>query len=196
MNTLETPEQFEADYLGKDGLRETGWDGTEEGWEFARRIIVNAIDHNGVLLDLGCANGRLAEDLQKWAKEKGLELEVYGVDFVPKLIEKARQRFPNHADNFTVADVNTFVPPRPVTYIRSELGYFSGGQEELALQLKRYLDYIVPGGKLILTLYQGENPEDATLFKQEIQGLNLGHVEFFENYDTCVCAIHKQPRLS
>ena len=188
----ETPEEFEADYLGKDELMETGFDGTPKEWEHARKLIAEAIDHDGTLLDLGCANGKLAQDLQKWAKEKSFTLKVFGVDFSPKLVAKAQERFPQNPENFVVGDVNTYSPAQKMDYIRTEYVYFSPlTLEHLTQQLKRYFDAIKPGGKLIITFYQDDKHIDTRDFKSSIEDLGLGKVDLIENEETTMAIIQK-----
>lgn len=43
-------------------------------WEEGRRLIANAINNDGSILDIGCANGFLLRCLREWSSHK-LDLE-------------------------------------------------------------------------------------------------------------------------
>jgi len=84
---LQTPSDFEQAYLSSDDPRaQSGFNGSAERWEAARRLIVEAIDGPGTFLDVGCANGLLLESVVAWSAH---EIEPYGVDFAPGLVELA-----------------------------------------------------------------------------------------------------------
>jgi SAM-dependent methyltransferase len=129
----------------------------------------------------------LAEDLQIWAAERGITLDVYGVDFVPELIRKAKARSGVHPDHFFVADVNTFIPGRSFDYIRSETNYFKSPSH-----LQRYIDYLEPGGKLIITKYDDDTGSEFDEFEEKIRKLNWGPVSVYRNAQTCLVVIEKQ----
>lgn len=57
-------------------------------------FIREKIEAQGKLLDLGCGNGRLIETL------KDKNVKYYGVDVSQKLIEIARQKYPQFSQNF------------------------------------------------------------------------------------------------
>jgi 2-polyprenyl-3-methyl-5-hydroxy-6-metoxy-1,4-benzoquinol methylase len=65
-----------------------------ERWEETRRCLMKAIGRDGDFMDIGCANGLLLETLIAWAREEGFSIRPYGIDFVPELLELARQRLP------------------------------------------------------------------------------------------------------
>ena len=78
-------------YVGADTpWGQSGKTGDAKTWEEARRPIVDALERDGTFLDVGCANGYLLETVSAWAAEKGVEIEPYGVDIAPELVEIAR----------------------------------------------------------------------------------------------------------
>ena len=74
--------------------------------------ILDAIETNEDLLDIGCANGYLLECLLNWGDERGLNLIPHGLDQGSKLIQLAKRRLPEYADNFHVGNVWDWQPPR------------------------------------------------------------------------------------
>jgi hypothetical protein len=119
---LRTPSEFERAYLGTDDPRaQSGFHGSAERWEAARRPIVEAIDQDGTLLDVGCANGLLMESVVAWSEH---DVEPYGVDFAPSLVELAGIRLPEWADRIWVGDAETWEPPFRFDFVhaRIELG--------------------------------------------------------------------------
>jgi hypothetical protein len=119
---LQAPSDFERAYLRTDDPRaQSGFHGSAERWEAARRPIVEAIDCNGTFLDVGCANGLLMESVVAWSDH---DLEPYGLDFAPGLVELARRRLPRWADRIWLGDVATWTPPFRFEFVhtRIELG--------------------------------------------------------------------------
>jgi hypothetical protein len=106
---LRTPSDFDQAYLASDDSRaQSGFHGSAERWEAARRPIVEAIDRAGTFLDVGCANGLLMESVAAWSS---FAIEPYGVDFAPGLVEVARKRLPQWADRIWVGDAEFWQPP-------------------------------------------------------------------------------------
>ena len=87
----ETRRLLEGAYLEAEGPRGgSGFRGDAGRWERARRPIASAIDRDGTLLDVGCANGLLMESLVAWARRDGVEIEPYGLELIPSLAALAR----------------------------------------------------------------------------------------------------------
>jgi hypothetical protein len=64
---------LEAAYLREtDPIRQSGFAGGADRWRSEREPILCAVEGDGDLLDLGCANGFLSECLATWAGERGL----------------------------------------------------------------------------------------------------------------------------
>ena len=119
---MRTPSEFEQAYLATDDPRaQSGFHGSAERWEAARRAIADAVDRPGTFLDVGCANGLLLESIVAWSDH---DVEPYGVDFAPGLVELARSRLPQWADRIWLGDAATWTPPFPFDFvhIRFELG--------------------------------------------------------------------------
>jgi SAM-dependent methyltransferase len=119
---LRTPSEFERAYLGTDDPRaQSGFHGSAARWEAARRPIVEAIDRDGTFLDVGCANGLLMESVVAWSKH---EIEPYGLDFAPGLVELARKRLPEWADRIWLGDASSWTAPFRFDFVhaRIELG--------------------------------------------------------------------------
>jgi SAM-dependent methyltransferase len=119
---LQTPSEFERAYLASDDARaQSGFHGSAERWEAARRPIVEAIDGAGTFLDVGCANGLLMESVAEWAP---FPVEPYGVDFAPGLVELARERLPKWADRIWLGDAASWQPPFRLDFVhvRLEIG--------------------------------------------------------------------------
>jgi 2-polyprenyl-3-methyl-5-hydroxy-6-metoxy-1,4-benzoquinol methylase len=74
--------------------RQSGRSSGAERWQETRRCFVEALHHGGDFMDVGCGNGLLLETLISWAAEAGIRVRPHGLDFVPELIELARERFP------------------------------------------------------------------------------------------------------
>lgn len=116
---LRTPSDFDRAYLaGTNPRAQSGFDGSPARWEAARRAIVEAIDHPGSFLDVGCANGLLMESVDKWSAHP---VEPYGIDFAPGLVELARTRLPQWADRIWIGHARTWRPPFRFDFVHARL---------------------------------------------------------------------------
>ena len=70
-----------------------------ENWRHMREFIANAINRDGNILNIGCANGFLLRCLQEWSSHK---LIPYGIDKDSELIKQAKDLFPLYRNNFKV----------------------------------------------------------------------------------------------
>lgn len=161
----QTLRELEAAYLREtDPHRQSGFAGGPERWRAERVPILAALDADGDLLDVGCANGLLAASLVEWAAERGVYLTPFGIDRGAGLIALARRRYPQWAGHFFVGDAWTWVPPRRFTYVyalhdvvpRSHLG---------RLVDRLLAEVVAPGGRLIVGAYgsrsRGAEPLDV-----------------------------------
>ena len=167
--------------LHGDPIRQSGFSGGAERWRAERSPILDAIDADGDLLDIGCANGYLLECLLRWGLEdKGLRLVPHGLDIGSNLIALARRRHPEHADNFHVGNAWDWRPARRYRYAYMlydclPLGYLAEGVGRLLAQV------VEPGGRLIIGAYgsrsAGTAPFDIGGFLAA-QGFTVaGHAE-------------------
>ena len=144
---------LEPAYLATDDpIRQSGFGGGAERWRAERSPILDAIEGDGDLLDIGCANGYLAECLVAWAAERGLRLTPHGIDLGANLIAEARRRMPDFAENFSVANGWDWQAGRGFRYVYSLSDCVP--PDMLAEYAQRLLDRLVePGGRLIVGSY-------------------------------------------
>ena len=150
---LQQLKELEKSYLGEgDPIRQSGFGGGAERWHSEREPILEAINEDGDLLDIGCANGYLLECLVEWAGEHGRVLTPYGLDQGVKLIELAKQRFPQYESNFYVGNSWDWEPPKQFKYVYTM--HDCVPIEFLEEYLQRLLSRVVcTGGRLIIGAY-------------------------------------------
>ncbi len=152
-------EVLETAYLlNKEPWKQSGMSGPEERWISLRKPVADCIDKSGSFLDIGCANGYLLEYCIKWTAERGINIDPYGLDISPKLLELAKKRLPQFASHFFGGNALTWLPPRKFDFVRTELVYVPAEYE------KRYLEFILknhlePDGKLLVANYAEHLPD-------------------------------------
>lgn len=108
---------LEAAYLRADTPEGgSGFGGTSDEWRLRRGHILDAVDHDGSFLDVGCANGHLMDSIARWAAARGIRLEPYGIDVAPRLVELARNRLPAWADRIWLADAVLWSHPQAMHF--------------------------------------------------------------------------------
>lgn len=137
-------------YLAENDPRwQSGFDGDPDLWRQARAFLLDAVPRAGSFLDVGAANGHLIECLASWAQERGLQLEVFGLELNPDLAAEARRRLPALADHIYSGNVVDWVPPRRFTYVRTGLEYVPA--TEAPALVRRLLDeFLEPCGRLLV----------------------------------------------
>ena len=170
MNQESLPKEFllqlrklEEAYLTEDDpIRQSGFGGGEERWKNERGLILEAVDGDGDLLDVGCANGYLLQCLVEWAKESGIRLTPYGVDLGTRLIELAKKRLPEYANHFWVANAWDWAPPRKFRYVYSL--YDCVPEPFLLRYIEKLLQrFVEKSGTLVIGAY-GSNSQNRPAF--------------------------------
>jgi trans-aconitate methyltransferase len=128
-------------------------------WAQTRRPFVQAIHRSGDFMDIGCANGLLLESLIRWAGLEGFTLRPHGLDFVPTLVDLARQRFPDCRDHFEVANAFDWSPTRQYDFVRTNLEYVP--EPDWIPFVRRQHAAVAQGGRLILSHYR--NPDEPVV---------------------------------
>src|SRR5439155_14258394 len=108
----------------------------------------------------GCANGYLLECCARWVAERGIRLELWGLDLSEKLVELAKARLPESAGNLFVGNGLTWTPPQRFDYVRTELVYVPAEQEsEYVVRLLK--EFLGPGGRLLVANYLEGEPDPS-----------------------------------
>ncbi len=153
-----TRQVLESAYLShEEPWRQSGMSGPEDRWVSLRKPIADCIDRPGSFLDIGCANGYLLECCVRWAAERGISLEPYGLDISGELVALARTRLPQWADRFWVGNAYEWKPPIRFDFVRTELVYVPAEHErEYIMHL--LADFLEPEGRLIVANYAEDMP--------------------------------------
>jgi hypothetical protein len=163
---------LEPAYLrGRTPEAGSGFGGTAEDWRLSREMIVDGIDRDGTFLDVGCANGLLMESVHRWAAERGLHVEPYGVDLSPNLVAAARARLPQWSDRISVGNAIDHVPGdgRRFTFVHVLVDLVPA--DRVGAMLRHAVDVLVePGGRLLVSKYGTaggtDHPEAADVVRQ------------------------------
>jgi len=75
------------------------------------------MDTDGTWFDVGCANGHLMVTLPVWAAEKGVTIEPYGLELLPRVADLARSLHPHLAESIWTGSVMSWSPPRRFHYV-------------------------------------------------------------------------------
>jgi len=158
--------------------------GVFQQWKNERFFITAAINSNGKILDIGCANGFFLRCLQEWSN---YDLQPYGIDSDPKCIKEAKKLFQLKEENFKICKLKELTTlfkegfPCKYNFIYWAVWdnwWFSNQLEFDALDT--LFDAIVDGGRLILGFYRPEG-----MWKEKIKLLKDKGYKFsgiLENY--------------
>lgn len=143
-------------YLATDDPRAgSGKGGDELDWRWSRELLLDAVPQGTKalsLLDVGCANGYLLESLARWGSERGLELELSGLDISWRMAELARRRLPELAERIWVGNALEWRPTRPTRrfdLVHSALDYVPRARQKDSLQ-HLFQHVVAPGGRVVL----------------------------------------------
>jgi SAM-dependent methyltransferase len=143
-------------YLGAEDVRGgSGHTGTADDWEYSRGIVAEALARDGTFLDVGCANGLLMESVARWGRERGLEIEPYGLEISPELAELARSRMPPWADRVYVGNAVDWTPPFRFDVVRTAIGYVPAPRERELLEWL-FGEVVAPDGRLVIGKFNEE----------------------------------------
>jgi hypothetical protein len=140
-------------YLAGDNPRaQSGMSGDEVDWRWSRELILDALPkptRSCRLLDVGCANGHLMESLERWGRERGIEVEPYGLDISWRLAALARRRLPAWAERIDVGNLLEHVPVRRYDLVHTALDYVPPARRRESLE-RLLTEFVTPGGRVVL----------------------------------------------
>lgn len=131
-----------------------------QAWEDVRKFIAKAVNQDGNILDIGCANGFLLVCLQEWSEYK---LTPYGIDTDAILIHEAKKLFPEYENNFIalpleeIFELEKYGLPKKYNLIYWNVwdNWQFSRQEEIE-DLKLLFDSLDGKGRLILGFYDAQ----------------------------------------
>jgi 2-polyprenyl-3-methyl-5-hydroxy-6-metoxy-1,4-benzoquinol methylase len=143
----------------------SGFSGDEREWRQARHQVSEGIERSGTFLDVGCANGLLMESVTAWCAERGLQVEPYGLDIAPGLVELARGRLPQWADRIWAGNAIDWMPPQGQRFDYVHVLLDCVPQLRQADLIRHHLACTVaPGtGRLLVSQYSGDISAADTL---------------------------------
>ncbi|MGH7681354.1 MAG: class I SAM-dependent methyltransferase [Candidatus Eiseniibacteriota bacterium] len=155
--------QLACSYLASgDPYLQSGFGGGAERWRAEREPILTPLTDDGDLLDIGCANGLLLEDLVAWGAERGAKFTPYGLDHSAELLELARSRLHRFADHFFAGNAWSWQPPRRFRYVYSLADAVP--PDYLRAYVGRLLkSFVAPRGTLIFGSYGSRSRAIAPL---------------------------------
>jgi GrpB-like predicted nucleotidyltransferase (UPF0157 family) len=149
-------------YLAADNPRaQSGHRGDDEHWTRARSHIVEAVNRDGTFLDIGCASGYLMECVVRWAADRGLAVEPYGLDISPELADLARRRLPHWRQRIHVGNALYWKPEVRFDFVRTGLEYVPvARRRDLVAHLLNGV--VASSGRLIIGSYNEANASLVT----------------------------------
>lgn len=178
--------ELESVYLrSSDPVEQSGFHGGRARWVEERRGLTEAIDRSGDLLDVGCANGLLAQDVATWAAERGHHVVPFGIDVGARLVRLAAERNRAYEGHFIVANAWDWEPNRQWDFVYSILDL--SPSDMYCDWVARLLRLAAPTGRLILGSYgslsRGISPERPADVIREC-GLTVGGTASSANHNS------------
>jgi hypothetical protein len=162
-------------YLAESDPRwQSGFDGDVHLWREARAFLLDAVPRSGSFLDVGAANGHLIECLAAWARDRDIQLDVFGLELNPDLAAAARRRLPALSDQIFTGNVVDWSPPRRFTYVRTGLEYVPTA-EGPGLVRRLMNTFLEPGGRLLVGPINADQ-RDATIAAFHAAGVSPAEV--------------------
>lgn len=134
-----------------------------EAWERGRCFIASTINHDGTILDIGCANGFLLKSLQAWCS---YTLDPYGIDANDDDISKAKELFPDLTDHFITAQLHIFLKNYPSHFPQKfDFIYWAvwTNYDLTKEEIHEVLTHINENGRLILGFYPDDSHEPSDI---------------------------------
>ena len=122
-------------------------------WQRKRKVIAAAFDHDGTWLDVGCANGLLMETLCRWAADRNVRVEPYGLELSQRVAQRARLRLTRWAERIWSGNVMTWMPPMRFDYV-TLLPEFVPTELRGAMLVRVRDQFLKPAGRLIVSCYR------------------------------------------
>jgi len=120
----------------------------ETDWRWARELILDVFPRRATFLDVGCANGYLMESVERWGRERDIEVEPYGVDISWRIAALARHRLPHWRDRIFVGNAIDWDPPRRFDIVQIGIDEVPPRRRrELVERVRR--DFLATNGKLV-----------------------------------------------
>ena len=170
-----------------------------EFWCRSRRFITSAIDKDGTILDIGCANGFLLRCFQEWSEHV---LTPYGFDLNDRFIDEAKELFPQHKEHFRqfdilkLPDTNSLTLPSSYDFVYWAVWDNWTFHRQLEIQVIKSIEAMVKsGGKLILGLYHEDRDRSFTVLA-ELEQLGFSFSKVVENFDGCEIAAWQEVSAS
>lgn len=155
----EVRKKIEEIYLtSKNPYRQSGMTADAARWERGRRPITRAFHKSGTFLDIGSANGMLMESAVAWALEDGIQIEPYGLEISPGLVELAKHRLPQWRDCIFHGNALDWTPPFRFDLVRASIEYVPPGRERHFVD-RLLREFVAPDGRLIVAAYGSARPE-------------------------------------
>lgn len=110
------------------------------------------------VLDVGCGYGDLLRAIRKWARKRGVDVTLIGLDFSRETIRIAGSvTAPGDAIDYRTGDVFYFVPPAPVDFVVSSL-FAHHLTDDLIVSFLRWMESTPQRGWLICDLQRHAVP--------------------------------------